>query len=166
MDYMDIGDMTPEQIIDEFGELDETVRKIKSELKKLESRRGKLEKVLIPMIEKLDNTSDVILKSKGYVVKISRKGYDRNNPKYKQAFELAASKVNKSTRKILEEALESSKVLSKISTKLSGHSIGEQLTESMVTDFMVKLKRIFKNMFFYYGEARKGMNALRQLAGE
>lgn len=166
MDYMDIGDMTPEQIIDEFGELDERIRKIKGELKELQSRRNKLEKVLVPLIEKMGDAEDIILKSKNYVIKIARKGYDRYNPKYKEVYELALTKVNKYIRRILEMALEGSKTLSKIPTKLSGHSIGEQLTESMVTDFMVKLKRIFKNMFFYYGEARKGMNALRQLAGE
>jgi len=165
MDNQNFEDMTSEQLLEEFGELDEAVRNVEYKLKKMQSERAELEKYLAPILEKLDDTSGAVMRSKNYIVKIKRKGYESTSRSYAKLFKLALTKVNKATRNVLERALEATENTYKVSTKLIAHSFDDEITESVVSNIFSILKNIYSKIHEAFYELKKGENALMKLAG-
>jgi DUF917 family protein len=52
-------------------------------------------------------------------------GYSRENYKYKESFEKGLEKVNKNTRRVLEEILQTTKTLTTIGTSIGVQKIDE-----------------------------------------
>ena len=108
--------------IDELGMLTDKIDKLKKQLQPLQKRYGQVVEGIIPIIDKLDKET---LITNNFIMKIIRKGYDRENYSYKEGFLNGLNKVNENTKKILQQILEETKKLTKINPSFSVKPIGE-----------------------------------------
>ena len=69
--------------IDELGELSKQIDKIKEQLKPLQKRYGEVVNNVIPVIDKLDKET---ITTNNFVMRILRKGYERETFQYKEGF--------------------------------------------------------------------------------
>ena len=111
--------------IDEFGKLSDKIDRVKSELETLSERYRGIEDEIRPVLEELNKMGTKSLRTKSYLVTIKRMGYSRENFKYKESFEKGLEKVNKNTRKVLEEILQTTKTLTTIGTSIGVQKIDE-----------------------------------------
>ena len=108
--------------IDELGILSQQIEKIKKQLQPLQKRYGEVVEEIIPVIDKLDKET---LTTNNFVMKIIRRGYERENYSYKEGFLNGLNKVNENTKRILQQILEETKKLTKINPSFSVKPIGE-----------------------------------------
>jgi hypothetical protein len=80
-------------------------------------------------------------------------GYDRENLRYKETFEQSLEKVNKQTRKVLEELLQSTKTISRVVSSVGVQPVSENFfkdlirkVQSLVMSMVSKLKRNNKEL--------------------
>ena len=85
--------------IDELGILSQQIEKIKKQLQPLQKRYGEVVEEIIPVIDKLDKET---LTTNNFVMKIIRRGYERENYSYKEGFLNGLNKVNENTKRILK----------------------------------------------------------------
>jgi predicted nucleic acid-binding Zn-ribbon protein len=111
--------------IDEFGKLSDKIDRVKSELETLSERYREIEDEIRPVLEELNKMGTKSLRTKSYLVTIKRMGYSRENYKYKESFEKGLEKVNKNTRRVLEEILQTTKTLTTIGTSIGVQKIDE-----------------------------------------
>jgi len=131
--------------IDELGTLTQQIEKIKKQLKPLQKRYGEVVEGIIPVIDKLDKET---LTTNNFVMKIIRRGYERENFSYKEGFLNGLNKVNENTKKILQQILEETKKLTKINPSFSVKPIGEGREGQLYSWykwFKVVVKRLTKN---------------------
>jgi hypothetical protein len=143
-----IDDAQINQQIAEFHKLQMRIMELESELKQKKAEFKNFDDQIQPIITGMKETGDKLAVTESHVVKISRFGYDRATASYKDAFEMALSKVNASTKKILEEALVASTKVSKVS---ASYSIDSKITEANILQKLVSsIKKIvsdFMNIF-------------------
>lgn len=148
------------QKINEFGELSNEIDKLNSTLKKLKSRYTELESSIRPILEEISDLKQSSIQTNKYLVTIKRKGFDRENFKYKEAFETSLTKVNKQTRAILEEVLNQTKSITRVAS-----SIGVQKLESSgLQTVLNKIKSGFNKLKSKFGFVKKEMNNLQSIA--
>ena len=131
--------------IDELGTLTQQIEKIKKQLKPLQKRYGEVVEEIIPVIDKLDKET---LTTNNFVMKIIRRGYERENYSYKEGFLNGLNKVNENTKRILQQILEETKKLTKINPSFSVKPIGEGREGQLYSWykwFKVVIKRLTKN---------------------
>ena len=131
--------------IDELGQLTDKIEKLKKQLQPLQKRYGKVVEEIIPVIDKLDKET---LTTNNFVMKIIRRGYERENYSYKEGFLNGLNKVNENTKKILQQILEETKKLTKINPSFSVKPIGESREGQLYSWykwFKVVIKRLLKN---------------------
>jgi len=131
--------------IDELGTLTQQIEKIKKQLKPLQKRYGEVVEEIIPVIDKLDKET---LQTNNFIMKIIRRGYERENYSYKEGFLNGLNKVNENTKKILKQILEETKKLTKINPSFSVKPIGEGREGQLYSWykwFKVVIKRLSKN---------------------
>ena len=131
--------------IDELGILSQQIEKIKKQLQPLQKRYGEVVEEIIPIIDKLDKET---LTTNNFVMKIIRRGYERENYSYKEGFLNGLNKVNENTKKILKQILEETKKLTKINPSFSVKPIGEGREGQLYSWykwFKVVIKRLLKN---------------------
>ena len=131
--------------IDELGKLTQQIEKLKKQLKPLQKRYGEVVEEIIPVIDELDKGT---LQTNNFVMKIIRRGYDRENFSYKEGFLNGLNKVNENTKKILQQILEETKKLTKINPSFSVKPIGEGREGQLYSWykwFKVVIKRLTKN---------------------
>ena len=131
--------------IDELGILSQQIEKIKKQLQPLQKRYGEVVEEIIPVIDKLDKET---LTTNNFVMKIIRRGYERENYSYKEGFLNGLNKVNENTKKILQQILEETKKLTKINPSFSVKPIGEGREGQLYSWykwFKVVIKRLLKN---------------------
>ena len=131
--------------IDELGILSQQIEKIKKQLQPLQKRYGEVVEEIIPVIDKLDKET---LTTNNFVMKIIRRGYERENYSYKEGFLNGLNKVNENTKKILKQILEETKKLTKINPSFSVKPIGEGREGQLYSWykwFKVVIKRLLKN---------------------
>lgn len=116
---MVVTDKAVEAKINEFAELSDEIDRIEMNLKSLQSKFKSLEKELRPVIEALDDLNESALVTKKYIMTIKKKGYEKDNPKYKEAFNLALTKVNTNIRTILQECLAVNTTSSQVASQLA-----------------------------------------------
>ena len=124
-------------MIDEFGELNDEMDVLKNQLEGLKKRYTEIEDQIRPLLEELRVHGQKSVQTEKYLVSIKRMGYEKMNFKYKESFEEGLTKVNKQTRKLLEELLQSTKSISNVVS-----SIGVQKVrgEGLITDIFRRLK--------------------------
>ena len=131
--------------IDELGILSQQIEKIKKQLQPLQKRYGEVVEEIIPVIDKLDKET---LTTNNFVMKIIRRGYERENYSYKEGFLNGLNKVNENTKRILQQILEETKKLTKINPSFSVKPIGEGREGQLYSWykwFKVVIKRLSKN---------------------
>lgn len=143
------------QKIDEFGELSEKINEVKKTLKQYKKRYKGLEDELRPLLSDIDSLQVQSMKTNKYLVEIKRRGYERENYKYKKIFNESLTKVNAQTRKILKEMLESTKTVSQISSKLDVKRVDEFSLKGAYR----KLKSMFSSLT---NKVRKGKKNLKK----
>lgn len=143
-----IDDAQINQTIQEFHKLQMRIAELESELKQKKAQFKEFDDQIQPILEGMKETGDKLAVTETHVVKISRFGYERATASYKDAFDLALTKVNSSTKKILEEALAASIKVSKIS---ASYSIDTKITEANILQrFIASIKKAasdFVNIF-------------------
>lgn len=138
-----------QQKIEEFGNLSDQIKKLEAELKNLQKIAKPLDDELTKYLIEVSNTKDFILKTENYIVKINTP-YNVNkgtSKKYKDAFELALTKVNEATRNVLNDAI--SATAGDTVTKLK-YSIDntnpDKVNESFLSDLWGKAKRLYNRL--------------------
>ena len=132
--------------IDELGILSQQIEKIKKQLQPLQKRYGEVVEEIIPVIDKLDKET---LTTNNFVMKIIRRGYERETFQYKEGFLNGLNKVNENTKKILQQILSETKKLTKIKPSFSVSPIGEGIISVKLKQwynrFMMLVKKLSKN---------------------
>ena len=131
--------------IDELGQLTDKIEKLKKQLQPLQKRYGKVVEDIIPFIDKLDKET---LTTNNFVMKIIRRGYERENYSYKEGFLNGLNKVNENTKKILQQILEETKKLTKINPSFSVKPIGEGVGDKLkvwYNKFKMMVRKLSKN---------------------
>jgi len=125
--------------ISEFYELQMQIAILQSELKQKQAKFKEFDKMVQPILSGMKDTQDKLGVTEGYVIKVSRFGYERTTASYKDAFELALTKVNGATQKILEEALAATEKISEVGTSYSIDQMNED-------NIFQKIKNTFKSI--------------------
>jgi predicted transcriptional regulator len=131
--------------IDELGILSQQIEKIKKQLQPLQKRYGEVVEEIIPVIDKLDKET---LTTNNFVMKIIRRGYERENYSYKEGFLNGLNKVNENTKRILKEILEETQKLTKINPSFSVKPIGEGVGDKLkvwYNKFKMMVRKLSKN---------------------
>ena len=131
--------------IDELGILSQQIEKIKKQLQPLQKRYGEVVEEIIPIIDKLDKET---LQTNNFIMKIIRRGYERENYSYKEGFLNGLNKVNENTKKILQQILEETKKLTKINPSFSVKPIGEGVGDKLkvwYNKFKMMVRKLTKN---------------------
>ena len=149
-----------ESKINEFGELNDEMDRVKNQLEGLKKRYSKLEDELRPVLEQLTQYNQKSVQTERYLVSIKRMGYEKVNYRYKEVFEESLEKVNRNTRKLLEELLESTKTLSKVVS-----SIGVQpINENPFRDWIGRIKRMFQRIIPKFKSTQSDMDTLQKVS--
>jgi len=122
--------------VDEFGELSDEMDKVKKQLDEMKKKYEGLEDELRPLLEELNRYNQKSIQTEKFLVSIKRFGYEKENMKYKEVFEQSLTKVNKNTKKLLEDLLQSTKTISQVVTSIGVQKIGE----GFFSDFVNKIK--------------------------
>jgi chromosome segregation ATPase len=126
-------------LIDEFGELNDEMDVLKNQLEGLKKRYSEIEDQIRPLLEELRIHGQKSVQTEKYLVSIKRIGYEKVNLKYKESFEEGLTKVNKQTRKLLEELLQSTKSISNVVSSIGVQRVKE---EGLITDIFRRLKSL------------------------
>ena len=121
--------------IDEIGKLDREIDDLQKKLKPLRNRYGELVDNVLPMLNKLGKEQ---YKTNNYILRIIRKGYERQSFQYKEGFNRALDKVNKNMKRILEQILDDTKKMVKVSPSFQVKPV--EISEGF-TDWIKKYTR-------------------------
>ena len=131
-----------------YYDLQKRIDMLKSTLATMNAEAKELgfEDEIRPLFDSMKEIGDRLALTDGYIVKITRYGGTTTSYRYKEAFEMALTKVNSATEKVLQEALESTKKISNVS-----HSFNvEKVQENLATKLFGMLKgyvKAFLNIF-------------------
>jgi len=135
-----------ESKIDEFGILSDKIDKVKMELSELSNRYKEIEGELRPTLEQLTIQNQKSIQTKRYLVTLKRMGYNRDNFKYKESFVESLTKVNKQTKKVLEDILQSTKTVSRVVSTIGVQRIDEISLKSMLKKLVSPFKKLFSKL--------------------
>tara|TARA_B110000459_G_scaffold128584_1_gene140849 strand:+ start:93 stop:374 length:282 start_codon:yes stop_codon:yes gene_type:complete len=86
-------------------------------------------------------------------------GYNRDNFKYKESFVESLTKVNKQTKKVLEDILLSTKTVSRVVSTIGVQRMDEISLKSMLMKLVSPFKRLFSRLKLN-NESIDGLNGL------
>lgn len=135
------------ETISEFYDLQMEILKLQSELKQKQAQFKSFDKNIQPIIDGMKDTGDKLAVTEKYVVKVSRFGYERTTSSYKDAFELALTKVNGATQKILQEALVATEKVSSVSHSYTIDQMNEASIFQKIVATIKNAASKFINMF-------------------
>ena len=73
-------------------------------------------------------------------------GYNRDNFKYKESFVESLTKVNKQTKKVLEDILLSTKTVSRVVSTIGVQRMDERSLKSMLKKLVSPFKKLFSRL--------------------
>ena len=135
-----------ESKIDEFGILSAKLDKVKMDLSELSNRYKEIEGELRPTLEQLTIQNQKSIQTKRYLVTLKRMGYNRDNFKYKESFVESLTKVNKQTKKVLEDILLSTKTVSRVVSTIGVQRMDETSLKSMLMKLVSPFKKLFSRL--------------------
>jgi hypothetical protein len=144
--------------IDEMGELSKQINSLKDQLKPLQKKFGNLVDIVLPVVDEMGKEN---LKTKRYVFKIIRKGYEKRSFSYKEGFLNSLEKVNSNTRRILKEILEETKKMVNVKPSFQIQPI-EGITGTL-KGWMKKLISKMKKLIPTLKQMKQGNNELKNL---
>jgi chromosome segregation ATPase len=146
--------------INEFGELNDEIDRVKNQLEGLRKRYSQLEGELRPILEHLYQYNQKSVQTEKYLVSIKRMGYEKTNYRYKEVFEESLKKVNKNTKRLLENLLESTKTLSQVVSSIGVQPINENLFKNLLG--LIKIE--FKTIISQIKSTKSDMNTLQKVS--
>ena len=147
------------QNIDEIGKLGSKIDDLQKQLKPLRKQYGEIVDNLLPMLKKLGKEQ---YKTRNYIFKIIRKGYERQSFQYKEGFNKALDKVNSNIKQILREILEDTKKMVKISPSFQVKPV--EIREGSFRDWIKKYTRkVLRKIIPYMKSVMKANNDLRKM---
>jgi len=147
------------QNIDEIGQLNREIDELQKKLKPLRNRYGELVDNVLPMLNKLGKEQ---YKTNNYILRIIRKGYERQSFQYKEGFNRALDKVNKNMKRILEQILDDTKKMVKVSPSFQVKPV--EIREISFKDWVKKFARkVVKKIIPYMKVIVKTNNDLRKM---
>jgi predicted transcriptional regulator len=147
------------QNIDEIGQLNREIDELQKKLKPLRNRYGELVDNVLPMLNKLGKEQ---YKTNNYILRIIRKGYERQSFQYKEGFNRALDKVNKNMKRILEQILDDTKKMVKVSPSFQVKPV--EIREGSFRDWIKKYTRkVLRKIIPYMKSVVKGNNDLRKM---
>lgn len=154
--------------VDELADLKFEIKQVTEKLQILKNRSTEIEDVLRPLLEELEGTNERILETEKSIAVIERRGYARSGYSYKQAYELALSKVNKTIKKILEDSLNSTKTLTSVASNISSrHKEESYIVENLIQRIISKvtgfIRRIVNKIKFGNKELDRTISILQKL---
>jgi predicted transcriptional regulator len=145
--------------INEIGKLNNEIDELQKKLKPLRKQYGELVDNVLPMLNKLGKEQ---YKTQNYIIRIIRKGYERQSFQYKEGFNRALDKVNKNVKRILEQILDDTKKLVKVAPSIQVSPI--EIREISFKDWIKKYTRkVIKKIFPYMKSVMKANNDLRKM---
>jgi len=145
--------------IDEIGQLDHKIDDLQKQLKPLRKKYGELVDNVLPMLNKLGKEQ---YKTNNYILRIIRKGYERQSFQYKEGFNRALDKVNKNMKRILEQILDDTKKMVKVSPSFQVKPV--EIREISFKDWVKKYTRkVVKKIIPYMKVIVKTNNDLRKM---
>ena len=145
--------------IDELGQLDREIDELQKQLKPLRQKYGELVDNVLPMLNKLGKEQ---VRTKNYIFKIIRKGYERQSFQYKEGFNRALDKVNTNVKRILEQVLDDTKKMVKVSPSFQVKPV--EIREGSFRDWIKKYTRkVVRKIFPYMKIIVKTNNDLRKM---
>ena len=130
--------------IKKYAELSDKIDEIKADLKTLTKEYDDIEVHIRPILEELKKTKDNVLQVENILITIKRAGYERENIKYKEAFELVYSKVNGQIKAIIDEAMEKSKTLTKVASSIGVQKLSENKLRKSLTSAIGRITSLLK----------------------
>jgi len=122
--------------INEIGKLNNEIDELQKKLKPLRKQYGELVDNVLPMLNKLGKEQ---YKTQNYIIRIIRKGYERQSFQYKEGFNRALDKVNKNVKRILEQILDDTKKMVKVAPSIQVSPI--EIREISFKDWVKKFAR-------------------------
>lgn len=157
--------------IDEFGKLKDQITELEEQIKKLQKQAAPLDNELSTYLQEVSNTKGFVLTTSKYLVTLTTPhnvGVGTSK-KYKEAFELALTKVNEATKNVLNDALKAT--AGDTTTKLKytiQNTKPDEITEGVLTNIVKKAKLLFKTVINrikgYNNQLEKATNILGKLA--
>ena len=147
--------------IGKFHDLQKEIKKLEEDLMAKKAEFKEFENEIRPMMDCMKEMKVKLSITDKYVIQITRFGGERKDVSYKNAFENALTKVNASTRKVLEAALEASKTVTQVK-----HSFNiEELTEASILDKIISAIKtgVSKFMNLFKSEEKKIDSANQEL---
>ena len=145
--------------IDEIGKLDREIDDLQKKLKPLRNRYGELVDNVLPMLNKLGKEQ---YKTNNYILRIIRKGYERQSFQYKEGFNRALDKVNKNMKRILEQILADTKKMVKVAPTIQVSPV--EIREISFKDWVKKYTRkVVRKIIPYMKVIVKTNNDLRKM---
>lgn len=117
--------------IGQFYELQNDIKELEEELLKKKDAFKQFEMEIRPMLDCMKEMNIKLSLTNDYLIQITRFGGERRDASYKNAFENALTKVNASTRKVLEAALEASRTVTQVKHSFK---IDKKLEEASILD--------------------------------
>ena len=129
-------DKSIKQNIDKIGKLGNEIDELQVKISPLRKQYGELVDNVLPMLKKLGKEQ---YKTRNYIFKIIRKGYERQSFQYKEGFNKALDKVNSNIKQILREILEDTKKMVKIAPSFQVKPV--EIREGSFRDWIKKYTR-------------------------
>lgn len=146
--------------IEEYAKLVDQIDKMKAELSKLTKRFDELDEKFKKMLDVLESelgeSKENFIRYKNILITIKRKGYERTNYKYKEAFDELYKKVNANMKKMIDEVLEANKTITKVSSSLSV----QYEANNFITNIFNRVKTWFVS---FIGKLRNTNKSTKQL---
>lgn len=117
--------------IGQFYELQNDIKALEEDLMKKKDAFKQFEMEIRPMLDCMKEMNIKLSLTNDYLIQITRFGGERRDASYKNAFENALTKVNASTRKVLEAALEASRSVTQVKHSFK---IDKKLEEASIID--------------------------------
>ncbi len=129
--------------IDQIGLLQKEIDDLQKKLKPLKKEYGELVENVLPILSQLGKEQ---VKTRKYIFKIIRKGYERQSFQYKEVYNRALDKVNSNIKKILQQILDDTKKMVSVAPKFQVSPIKEGFTDWLKSFTRKVLKKIIRPM--------------------
>lgn len=151
--------------IDKYGALDNEITELQLKLSKLKKESDTLESELKPLIDVGDDLKTKFMEGNKYIIKIVQSGYSARSVKYKEAFELALTKVNSAIKQILNDAMEATVSIKTVPSKIKVVA-KENITEGLFDNIADIIRSTLTKIKQAFGIIDSGTNILKRLANE
>jgi hypothetical protein len=130
--------------IKKFAELSDKIDEITGNLKSLKREYDDIEVHIRPILEQLKQTKDNALQVEKILITIKRAGYERENIKYKEAFDWLYSRVNTQMKAIIDESIEKNKTLTKVASSIGVQKLSENKLRKSLTSAVGRITSLLK----------------------